>query len=82
MPAMAPSDPLAAYRMHQPPAMPEERSYSLRESHALREHSFIQNTEHQLDAFIAQGRSMLGNLVKHFQTDSQAPPGCSEHNGS
>lgn len=64
MPAMAPSDPLAAYRMHQPPAMPEERSYSLRESHALREHSFIQNTEHQLDAFIAQGRSMLGNLVE------------------
>ena len=27
-------------------------------------HSFIQNTEHQLDAFIAQGRSMLGNLVE------------------
>lgn len=64
MPAVAPNDALAAYRMHQPTAMPEERSYSLRESHALREHSFIQNTEHQLDAFIAQGRSVLGNLVE------------------
>lgn len=36
----------------------------MRESHALREHSFIQNTEAQLDAFIEQGRSVLGNLVE------------------
>lgn len=61
-----PNDPLAAYRLHQPVDMynSEERPYSMRESHALREHSFIQNTENQLDAFIAQGRSVLGNLVE------------------
>ena len=61
-----PNDPLAAYRVHQPIDMysSEERPYSMRESHALREHSFIQNTENQLDAFIAQGRSVLGNLVE------------------
>lgn len=57
------SDPLASYRAHQQGAYPtEERPYSMRESHALREHSFIQNTEAQLDAFIAQGRAVLGNL--------------------
>lgn len=61
-----PNDPLAAYRLHQPIDMysTEERPYSIRETHALREHSFIQNTENQLDAFIAQGRSVLGNLVE------------------
>ena len=61
-----PNDPLAAYRVPQPIDMysSEERPYSMRESHALREHSFIQNTENQLDAFIAQGRSVLGNLVE------------------
>lgn len=66
MPPTPYSDPLAAYRVHQPIDMysTEERPYSMRESHALREHSFIQNTENQLDAFIAQGRSVLGNLVE------------------
>jgi len=34
-----------------------------REDHALREHSFIQNTENALDAFIAQGRAVLDDLV-------------------
>ncbi|KAL4400953.1 Protein transport protein Bos1 [Malassezia pachydermatis] len=60
-------DPLAAYRMHQTNGemyTGEDRPYSMRETHALREHSFIQNTEAQLDAFIAQGRSVLGNLVE------------------
>lgn len=61
----APPDPLAAYKMHQPNApLSSESPYSMRENHALREHSFIQNTEAQLDAFIAQGRSVLGNLVE------------------
>ncbi|WFC94419.1 protein transport protein bos1 [Malassezia brasiliensis] len=61
----APPDPLAAYKMHQPIApLSSESPYSVRENHALREHSFIQNTEAQLDAFIAQGRSVLGNLVE------------------
>lgn len=36
---------------------------SLRESHALREHSFVQQTHSQLDDFIAQGREVLDNLV-------------------
>jgi len=36
---------------------------STRESHALREHSFIQETENQLDNFLAQGREVLDNLV-------------------
>ncbi len=38
--------------------------FSARESHALREHTFIQQTEAQLDAFIAQGREVFGNLVE------------------
>ncbi|KAK0539337.1 protein transport protein bos1 [Tilletia horrida] len=37
---------------------------SAREGHALREHSFIQQTEIQLDNFIAQGREVWGNLVE------------------
>lgn len=50
-------DPLAAYRTQPLP-------YNAREDHALREHSFIQNTEAQLDSFIAQGRAVLGNLTE------------------
>jgi golgi SNAP receptor complex member 2 len=34
-----------------------------RTDHALREHSFINNTSQQLDDFIAQGRDVLDNLV-------------------
>lgn len=34
-----------------------------REHHALREHSFIQNTDTRLDEFIAQGRAVLDDLV-------------------
>jgi len=34
-----------------------------RQAHALDEHSFIHETENQLDAFIAQGREVLDNLV-------------------
>lgn len=34
-----------------------------REEHALREHSFIQNTESALDDFIAQGKAVLDDLV-------------------
>ena len=34
-----------------------------REDHALREHSFIQNTENALDDFIAQGKAVLDDLV-------------------
>ncbi|WFD30229.1 protein transport protein bos1 [Malassezia sp. CBS 17886] len=60
----ATSDPLAAYRMPEAHAPNPDAPYSMRESHALREHSFVQNTEAQLDTFIAQGRSVLGNLVE------------------
>ncbi|KAH9944680.1 V-snare-domain-containing protein [Amylocystis lapponica] len=35
----------------------------LREDHALREHSFVQNTEARLDDFLAQGRAVLDDLV-------------------
>jgi len=37
--------------------------YQTREQHALREHSFVQNTDSQLDMFIAQGQEVLNNLV-------------------
>lgn len=62
------SDPLAAYRMN---ASAEAMfggsgsgGFSARENHALREHSFIESTEAQLDAFIAQGREVWGNLTE------------------
>ncbi|QRV94285.1 metallo-beta-lactamase superfamily protein [Ceratobasidium sp. AG-Ba] len=46
-----------------PFAASAQPSYGLREDHVLREHSFIDSTENQLDAFIAQGREVLDNLV-------------------
>ncbi|CAO1616717.1 unnamed protein product [Jaminaea pallidilutea] len=70
------SDPLAAYKMNaSAQAMfggtggsggfgGAGGGYSAREDHALREHSFIQNTEAQLDAFIAQGKEVWGNLTE------------------
>jgi len=36
---------------------------TLREHHALHEHSFIQSTEARLDEFLAQGREVLDNLI-------------------
>ncbi|THH00161.1 hypothetical protein EW026_g2329 [Hermanssonia centrifuga] len=36
---------------------------SLREDYALREHSFIHNTDARLDDFLAQGRAVLDDLV-------------------
>ncbi|EPT04462.1 hypothetical protein FOMPIDRAFT_1113481 [Fomitopsis schrenkii] len=44
-----------------PSAMPMS---DLREQHALREHSFIHNTETRLDDFIAQGRAVLDDFVE------------------
>ncbi|CAE6435953.1 unnamed protein product [Rhizoctonia solani] len=46
-----------------PFAASAQPTYSLREDHVLREHSFIESTDNQLDAFIAQGREVLDNLV-------------------
>ncbi|SOV09115.1 related to BOS1 - vesicle specific SNAP receptor [Ustilago sp. UG-2017a] len=61
-------DPLAAYKMNDSAAAMfgggASGGFSARESHALREHSFIQQTEQQLDTFIAQGREVFGNLVE------------------
>lgn len=37
---------------------------SAREGYALREHSFIQQTENQLDGFIAQGREVWNNITE------------------
>ncbi|EJU04072.1 hypothetical protein DACRYDRAFT_93519 [Dacryopinax primogenitus] len=57
----------------QPPEWMEESPFSLRpavqssasmrESHALREQSFIESTENQLDQFLMQGKEVLDNLV-------------------
>ncbi|KAI8975913.1 V-snare-domain-containing protein [Trametes punicea] len=44
-------------------ATPLPMNGALREQHALREHTFIQNTESRLDDFIAQGRAVLDDLV-------------------
>ncbi|KAG9056668.1 protein transport protein bos1 [Serendipita sp. 407] len=41
--------------------------YMSRENHALREHTFIQETETQLDAFLAQGQEVLNNLIDQRQ---------------
>lgn len=58
-------DPLQAYRMNaSAAAMFGDREHSIREGHALREHSFIQQTETQLDSFIAQGREVWTNLTE------------------
>ncbi|KAG9018561.1 protein transport protein bos1 [Tulasnella sp. 427] len=59
--------PTASTHSESPFAIPPSSSFgpnaSLRQAHALNEHSFIQNTETQLDSFIAQGREVLDNLV-------------------
>jgi len=56
------SDPLSAYKMNDSAAAMFGGGSSGREGMALREHSFIQNTEAQLDNFIAQGREVWGSL--------------------
>ncbi|EPQ29800.1 uncharacterized protein PFL1_02473 [Pseudozyma flocculosa PF-1] len=63
------NDPLSAYKMNASAAAMfggggGAGGYSAREGHALREHTFIEQTEAQLDAFIAQGREVFGNLVE------------------
>ncbi|PWN89525.1 hypothetical protein FA10DRAFT_268066 [Acaromyces ingoldii] len=61
----ASSDPRAAYRMNaSAAAMFGSSTGSAREGQALREHSFIQQTEAQLDSFIAQGREVWSNLTE------------------
>ncbi|KZO93108.1 golgi SNAP receptor complex member bos1 [Calocera viscosa TUFC12733] len=40
-----------------------ESSTSFRESHAIREQSFLESTESQLDSFLMQGKEVLDNLV-------------------
>lgn len=66
-------DPLAAYKMNDSAQAMfgggsssgnADSPYSVRENHALREHSFIQSTEEQLDAFIAQGQAVWTNLTE------------------
>ncbi|TFK20790.1 synaptobrevin [Coprinopsis marcescibilis] len=44
-----------------------QSGFSSRESHALHEHSFIQDTSDRLDEFLAQGREALDNLVDQRQ---------------
>ncbi|KAG9124812.1 hypothetical protein FRC07_010154 [Ceratobasidium sp. 392] len=57
------SQPDGSENSENPFAASAQPTYGLREDHALREHSFIESTENQLDAFIAQGREVLDNLV-------------------
>lgn len=40
------------------------RPNSEREDYALREHSFIRESEGLIDSYIAQGQAVLGNLVE------------------
>jgi Golgi SNAP receptor complex protein 2 len=40
------------------------RPNSEREEYALREHSFIRESEGLIDSYIAQGQAVLGNLVE------------------
>ncbi|KIM30530.1 hypothetical protein M408DRAFT_22025 [Serendipita vermifera MAFF 305830] len=44
-----------------------EPLYASREQHALREHTFIQESNNQLDAYLAQGQAVLNNLVEQRQ---------------
>ena len=58
----APSSPL-----HESPFAPNASSYSgpsAREDFALREHTFLRESEHSMDQYIAQGRAVLENLVE------------------
>ncbi|KAN0091236.1 Snare region anchored in the vesicle membrane C-terminus domain containing protein [Tylopilus felleus] len=58
------NDPSSSQHSESPFRTPIPLSNStLREHHALHEHSFIQSTETRLDEFIAQGREVLENLV-------------------
>lgn len=60
--------------MHESPFAPSSSSQSSlykpnhpaggREDFALREHSFLQESENSIDNYIAQGRAVLENLVE------------------
>lgn len=84
-PMSAPGDTRRRFMAGQPPA--DEVSESpfrgpspmlghgtLREQHALHEHSFIQNTDTRLDEFIAQGRAVLDDLVEICIVDLECGP--------
>lgn len=66
-----PADPRAAYKMNASAAAMfangSGSGFSAREAHALREHSFVEQTENQLDAFISQGKEVWENLVEQRQ---------------
>lgn len=66
--ANAPSSPL----MESPFSLPNTTNAGAgpgsREDFALREHSFLQETEASLDQYIAQGRAVLGDLVEQGTT--------------
>ncbi|EGO00002.1 hypothetical protein SERLA73DRAFT_180358 [Serpula lacrymans var. lacrymans S7.3] len=58
------NDPSTSQHSESPFRMPTPLPHStLREGHALDEHTFIQNTEARIDDFLAQGREVLDNLV-------------------
>jgi Golgi SNAP receptor complex protein 2 len=66
--ANAPSTPL----MESPFSLPNTTNAGAgpgsREDFALREHTFLQETEASLDQYIAQGRAVLGDLVEQGTT--------------
>ncbi|KAK1924262.1 snare region anchored in the vesicle membrane C-terminus-domain-containing protein [Papiliotrema laurentii] len=53
--------------IHESPFAPNPSSYAgptAREDFALREHTFLQESENSIDQYIAQGRAVLDNLVE------------------
>lgn len=60
-PQQPPASEVSASPFRGPTPLPES---NLREEHALREHSFIQNTESRLDDFLSQGRAIYDDLVE------------------
>jgi len=54
--------------MHESPFAPSESSLyqpnQPRDDFALREHTFLQESENNIDNYIAQGRAVLENLVE------------------
>jgi len=60
-PSQQPQDGLEESPFSLRPAV--QSSTSFRENHALREQSFLESTESQLDQFLMQGKEVLDNLV-------------------
>lgn len=54
----------ALYQPNHPNNQPRQSQFTGREDFALREHSFLQESERSIDQYIAIGRASLENLVE------------------